>query len=267
MRIIEQEEMDALLVEHTKWLEDEQTGSRLELERVQIKADLSHRDLRKAVIHYCQTSKIKMRGADLSEVDFFGTSLCRGNLQEANLYRTSLIHTDLSHAQLNGADMRKCDLGQARLEYASFRHTNLEGARLVDTILSPVILTWQRKARREKEERVFYGPNWDARTNIVLEVGETYDAPVMSWDPYSGTHPGFYVYEDVGLAYNYCHPRPLVKVTVLSGDFLAIFNGGIRCAQLHVCESVDSDEAREAYDAIDFPPPFKPPSFWERIHD
>ena len=87
-------DIEAVVLEHVKWLRGE-GGSRANLSR----ADLSGADLRGA----------DLRGANLSRADLSGANLSRADLSRADLSRA-----DLSGADLRGANLSRADLSGAR---------------------------------------------------------------------------------------------------------------------------------------------------------
>ena len=87
--LISQEQLNAIVESHGKWLKNEQDGKRANLRE----ADLRYADLRDA----------NLRGADLRDAD----------LQDADLR-----YADLRDAYLQGADLRGADLQGANLQDA-----------------------------------------------------------------------------------------------------------------------------------------------------
>ena len=84
-----QAELDKILAKHTKWLNNEDSGERADLQG----ANLQGADL---------------RGADLRHADLQGADLQGANLQGADLLGANLRGADLRHADLQGANINFC---------------------------------------------------------------------------------------------------------------------------------------------------------------
>jgi hypothetical protein len=108
---MKQDELNAILDKHTKWLRGEDGGNR---------ADLSDADLRYADLRYANLS---------------GANLCGADLRYADLRYANLSGANLSGANLSDADLRYADLRYANLCYADLRYANLCGANLCDADL------------------------------------------------------------------------------------------------------------------------------------
>jgi uncharacterized protein YjbI with pentapeptide repeats len=78
--------------------------------------DLSHMDLRDALLMYADLSHANLSGSDL-----------RG----ANLFQADLSHANLTQAHLDGAELTKANLSRANLTGAKLPHAYLNGANLV----------------------------------------------------------------------------------------------------------------------------------------
>jgi len=103
---MKQEELNLILENHKKWLNDDDGG---------IRADLRGADLRGA----------NLRGADLSYAD----------LSDANLRGANLRGADLSYADLSDADLSYANLSNASLSNANLRGADLSNAKLSDANL------------------------------------------------------------------------------------------------------------------------------------
>ena len=101
-----QEELNKILENHSRWLND--CGG--------TQADLHGANL---------------RVADLSRANLRGASLCLANLIGANLYRADLCGADLSGANLFGANLFGANLCGADLSGANLSAANLFGADLL----------------------------------------------------------------------------------------------------------------------------------------
>jgi len=90
MERMAREELDALLVEHAKWLRND-GGKR---------ADLSWADL-----SWVNLSWANLSGANLSRANLSGANLWRADLSDANLSRANLSRADLWRANLFGCNV------------------------------------------------------------------------------------------------------------------------------------------------------------------
>ncbi len=99
-------ELDTILAEHAKWLDDNESGKRANL----IHADLTSSNLRHA----------DLRDADLRHAD----------LRHADLRHTDLRHADLRHTDLRHADLRHTDLRRTKgwITLTTTDHGHLVGA-------------------------------------------------------------------------------------------------------------------------------------------
>ena len=86
---MKQDELNAILDKHTKWLRDEDGGARADL-----------------------------HGADLRYADLYGADLRYANLRYANLRDADLRYADLRYADLRDADLHGADLRYADLHGA-----------------------------------------------------------------------------------------------------------------------------------------------------
>ena len=102
---MKQQELDLILIEHSKWLNDSSTGSRADLSFT----DLSSANLSSANLSYANLSYANLRSADLSSAD----------LRSADLSFTDLSSANLSSANLSYADLRSANLSYANLSYAN----------------------------------------------------------------------------------------------------------------------------------------------------
>ena len=102
-----QNELDKILKNHKKWLNNADGGSR---------ANLKVADLRGA----------NLRAADLRDVNLWGADLRGADLRGANLRGADLRGADLRGANLRGANLRGADLWGANLRDADFRGANID---------------------------------------------------------------------------------------------------------------------------------------------
>ena len=117
LRIFTIDELEAIIVKHQAWLNDDDDGERADLSS----ADLSSADLRYANLRYANLSSANLSNADLSYA----------NLSSADLRCANLSSADLSSANLRYADLRYADLRYADLRYANLRYANLSSANLI----------------------------------------------------------------------------------------------------------------------------------------
>ena len=89
-----QEQLNEILDNHRKWLNNEDGG---------VRAELNGADLRSA----------DLRGADLRSADLRGADLIGADLRGADLIGADLSYADLRGANLRGADLRGANLGNA----------------------------------------------------------------------------------------------------------------------------------------------------------
>lgn len=95
------EELNAILDQHKKWMNDEDGGKM---------ADLSRTDLNGANLSCADLSYANLREANLTWADLGGADLCMANLSGANLCGTSLLGANLRGADLRGADLRQTNI-------------------------------------------------------------------------------------------------------------------------------------------------------------
>ena len=99
---MEQSELNIILKEHTKWLEDTSTGKRANLRD----ADLRGIDLRGINLSRADLRGINLRDADLRGIDLRGVNLSRADLRGVNLRDTILLAANLRDADLRGVNLR-----------------------------------------------------------------------------------------------------------------------------------------------------------------
>ena len=98
------EELELILENHKKWLNDYYDGMRANLRYANLRyANLRDVDLRDADLRYADLSYANVRRANLSDVD----------LRYANLRDVDLSYANLSDANLSDADLRDADLRDA----------------------------------------------------------------------------------------------------------------------------------------------------------
>lgn len=111
-----QEQLDIIIAEHEKWVDNHKTGSY---------ADLHGADL----------TGLNLRGANL-----IGANLRGADLSEANLSLAELYTVDFRGANLRGADLSEADIRKANLRGADFRWANLTEADISEASLGGICL-------------------------------------------------------------------------------------------------------------------------------
>ena len=99
-----QNELNAILVAHTKWINDEEGGRRAGLQAT----DLLGASLRRA----------DLQGANLQAANLRAANLWHAELQNAGLGSTNLQGASLRGANLKGADLQGADLRGADIDYS-----------------------------------------------------------------------------------------------------------------------------------------------------
>ena len=110
---MKQDELNAILDKHTKWLRGEDGGERANL----CGADLRYADMSDAYLRHAN-----LRYADLRYADLHGAALCGADLHDANLCGADLHGADLHGADLSRANLSHADLRHADLSYADLRY-------------------------------------------------------------------------------------------------------------------------------------------------
>lgn len=113
LRKISKKELEDILEEHEKYLEDYPNGER---------ANLEYRYLEYADLIYVQ-----LENANLSHAFLGNAYLRRADLSYANLRNSNLKNADLTGANLTRADLSYADLTDANLRYANIWNTNFTG--------------------------------------------------------------------------------------------------------------------------------------------
>ena len=110
-----QEELNAILENHKKWLEGN-GGERANLKGANLRgADLYGADLCGANLCDANLCGADLRDADLRDADLRDADLCDANLRDADLYGANLCGANLCDANLRGANLRDADLYGANL--------------------------------------------------------------------------------------------------------------------------------------------------------
>ena len=98
--VMKKEELELILENHKKWLNDDCDGMRADLRG----AYLSYANLRDADLSYAN-----LRGADLSYANLSYTNLSYANLRYANLREADLSYANLRYADLSYANLRDAE--------------------------------------------------------------------------------------------------------------------------------------------------------------
>ena len=212
---MKKEELKDILDKHSKWLRGEEEGSRAYLSG----ADLSGADL---------------SGAYLSGADLRGADLSRAYLSGADLSRAYLRGAYLSGADLSGANLSGANLSGANLSWANLSRADLSG-----TCIDPELVNLHRKFCLDCPPLatggriVFRTANSQHVGNTTYYPGNTYTAPVLSFDCATDCHPGIYAASLEWMRENF-PDEPLVVCYVRDGEWVISGKGAIRCKKLRV---------------------------------
>ena len=97
---------------------------------------LSHIDLRDAILFGADLARADLRRANLRNADLRGADLSGANLFEANLSQAQLIEATADSANLSGAILTEVNLRGADLSGADLRAADLSGATLSRAVLN-----------------------------------------------------------------------------------------------------------------------------------
>ena len=144
---ISQEQLNALVALHDRFLTGRVGGRRAILENVDLtRLSLNGQDLRQAIFSGCV-----MEEMDLSHANFQEAALYACDLSRCNLYKTVFIRSDLRGARIENANLESADLESADLrkggiardgnfshvqKAVNFRGANLTGAKLTGSMAS-----------------------------------------------------------------------------------------------------------------------------------
>ena len=128
---MEQEELNEIVVNHDKWLHNNNYGEYADLSEENLsEANLTEANLERADLHEANLCE-----ANLCEADLERAILCGADLKGANLEGTYLVGADLYEANLAEANLERANLAGADLERANMRGANLRMANLEGAIL------------------------------------------------------------------------------------------------------------------------------------
>ena len=127
LRIFTIDELEAIIVKHQAWLNDDDDGERADLRYANLSsANLSSANLRNADLSYAN-----LRYADLRYADLRYANLSSADLRYADLSYANLRYADLRYADLRYANLSSADLSSADLRYANLSNANLSSANLI----------------------------------------------------------------------------------------------------------------------------------------
>ena len=130
MKKITTEQLNEILENHKKWLNND-GGKKADLSET----DLSVADLSGADLSETDLSETDLSGANLREANLRGADLRGAYLSGANLIDAGLRGADLRGAILRGVNLIDADLREANLRGADLREANLRGVNLKDADL------------------------------------------------------------------------------------------------------------------------------------
>jgi hypothetical protein len=137
MKTYTPEALSAVLAEHSKWLENPETGTRADLTRANLAgADLTRANLTGANLARAYLTRANLARANLTRASLTDANLTGANLTRANLARAYLTRANLARANLTGANLTGANLTRAYLTRASLARANLTGANLTDANLT-----------------------------------------------------------------------------------------------------------------------------------
>jgi hypothetical protein len=174
------DELVTVLAEHKKWLEDNKTGNRANLQDANLRgADLRDANLQDADLRDANLRDANLRGADLRDANLQDANLQDADLRDANLQGAYLQDANLRDANLLGTDLRGAYLQDANLQDADLRDANLQDADLRGAYFQGV---------RIKKAAVFSGLYKYTAMPVITEDGVEYIRlgcyfrPVSEWE-------------------------------------------------------------------------------------
>ena len=127
-------DLQTVISDHQKWLEDRNTGCRADLRGRNLRGS----DLRGSNLRGSDLSDSYLRGSDLSGSDLSGSDLSGSNLSNSNLRGSNLSGSDLSDSDLSGSDLSGSNLSSSDLRGSNLRGSDLSGSDLSGSNLSRV---------------------------------------------------------------------------------------------------------------------------------
>jgi uncharacterized protein YjbI with pentapeptide repeats len=143
---ISQDQLDALVRLHARFLEGRLGGRRASLKNTNISGlSLQGQDLRQASFMGCVMRGMNLSAANFQEASLYACDLSNSNLNDTKFVRADLRGARIENASLQGADLEKADLRVGGIADGSsydsgqpvnFRGANLSGAKLAGSIAS-----------------------------------------------------------------------------------------------------------------------------------
>ena len=136
-----QEELDAIIEKHEKWLSGDPDGERAELSGFMFdRLDLSSRNLTRIVLrncHFrmCNITKSRLIDSDFTESDFRFCDLSFANMRGCSMHNTGAESSDFDHCDFDASDMSSCMFARCSLLVSSFRGSNLTFTRFLECSL------------------------------------------------------------------------------------------------------------------------------------
>ena len=182
---MEQEELNKILEEHKKWIDNEPNGKRADLRGANLcdanlrSANLCNADLCDADLRDANLRSANLCDADLCNANLRNADLCNTDLRSVNLCNANLYSANLCDADLRGADLRGANLCDADLCNANLRNADLPPKELLrkGIIVKRKMTGWKKcrngvivKLEIPKGAIVFSINNNKCRTNIAKVV-------------------------------------------------------------------------------------------------
>lgn len=131
MKKIYQKELDEIIEKHEEWIKDRSCGERMIIEfRDLERSNFSKRNLKGAILNYC----------NLQFANFIGTNLKGVELKGSDLMYCDLTGSDLSCSTLTNSNLVNSKMERTNLKDADLRFTNLGNARLKGVNLTEALL-------------------------------------------------------------------------------------------------------------------------------
>ena len=141
-----QEQLDALIQLHTRFLTGRIGGRRAMLQNTDLSGlSLQNQDMRQADFTGCSFKNSDLSGTNFKEAKLYACDLSNANLNNAIFVRADLRGARIESANLEGADLEKADLRVGGIasadrfsapEPVNFRGANLAGAKLAGAVAS-----------------------------------------------------------------------------------------------------------------------------------
>lgn len=146
LEAITQDQLDALVTLHNRFLEGRLGGRRATLKNTDMSGlSLQDQDLRQANFMGCAMVGMDLSKANFQEASLYACDLSNSNLNDALFIRSDLRGATIENASLEGADLEKADLRMGGIskensfegsQPVNFRGANLSGAKLAGSVAS-----------------------------------------------------------------------------------------------------------------------------------